>query len=119
MVCKASAYSITWSRVTSVQDVMAHEQIVRAEGHKLPLLAAHPTFHHQAHRSREVIVADAGGHASKVFEGADMAVEESLLLLAGKGHHKAPPAVGQPHDKDLHGLPDPADHVDDSIAKVV
>ena len=91
---------------------MALEQIVRAEGHKLPLLATHPAFSHQADSGRQVIVADAPGHAPKVFEGAHMAVEKGLLLLAGKGHHKAPSAVGQPHDKDLHRLPDSADHGD-------
>src|SRR6266496_24209 len=91
---------------------MALEQIVRAEGHKLPLLAPHLAFHHQADSSRQVIVADAGGHTPKVFESADMSVEEALLLLAGKGHHKAPSAVGQPHHKDLHRLPDPADRGD-------
>src|SRR6266516_3525439 len=91
---------------------MALEQIVRAEGHELPLLAPHLAFHHQADSSRQVIVADAGGHTPKVFESADMSVEEALLLLAGKGHHKAPSAVGQPHHKDLHRLPDPADDGD-------
>ncbi len=91
---------------------MALEQIVRAESHELPLFAAHPAFHHQAHRRRQVIVADAPGHAPKVFEGAHMAVEKGLLLLTGKGHHKAPSAVGQPHHKDLHRLPDPADDGD-------
>src|SRR5260370_568833 len=74
--------------------------------------SAKAAFHHQAHRGRQVIVTDAGGHAPKVFEGADMAVEKALLLLAGKGHHKAPSAVGQPHHKDLHRLPDPADDGD-------
>src|SRR5947199_8737026 len=47
-----------------------------------------------------------------MFKGTDMPIEEALLLLTGKGHHKAPSAVGQPHDKDLHGLPDPADDGD-------
>jgi hypothetical protein len=92
---------------------IALEQIVRAERYKLPLLSAHPlAFHHQAHRSRQVIITDASGDAPKVFEGTDMAVQEALLLLAGKGHHKAPSAVGQPHHKDLHRLPDPADRGD-------
>ena len=91
---------------------MALEQIVRAESHELPLLAAHPAFHHQADGGRQVIVADAGRHAPKVLESADMSVKEALLFLAGKGHHKASSAVGQPHHKDLHGLPDPADDGD-------
>jgi hypothetical protein len=33
-----------------------------------------------------------------------MAGEKGLLLLRGKGHHKAPSTVGEPHHKDLHGL---------------
>ena len=47
-----------------------------------------------------------------MLESADMSVEKGLLLLAGKGHHKAPSAVRQPHHKDLHRLPDPADDGD-------
>jgi len=39
-----------------------------------------------------------------VLKGADMPIEERLLLLRGTGHDKAPPAVRQPHDKDLHRL---------------
>ena len=38
--------------------------------------------------------------------------EERLLSLRGKSHDKAPPAVGQPHDKDLHRLLDPCNDRD-------
>ena len=83
---------------------MAFEQVVRAKGDKRPLLSPDSAFYHQPDSGREVVVADAGGHTSEVLKGTHMPIEERLLLLRGKGHDKAPPAVGQPHDKDLHRL---------------
>ena len=91
---------------------MALEQVVGAKGDELPLLAPHLALGHQTDRRGQIVVADAPGHAPKVLEGTHMAGEKGLLLLAGKGHHKAPPTVGQPHHKDLHRLPHPANDGD-------
>ena len=41
-----------------------------------------------------------------------MPEKEALLLLTGKRHDKASPAVGQPHHKHLNRLLDPADDGD-------
>ncbi len=64
---------------------------------------------HQAHSGRQIVIANPPRDASKVLESAHMPVKEALLLLAGEGHHKASPTVGQPHHKHLHRLLHSAD----------
>src|SRR5260370_17680064 len=83
---------------------MAFEQVVRAKGDKRPLLSPDSAFYHQPDSGREVVVADAGGHASEVLKSPRMPREERLFPLRGKSHDKAPPPVGQPHAKHLHPL---------------
>jgi len=73
---------------------VAFKQVVGAKGDKGPLLSPHPAFDHQTNGGREIVVADAPGHASKVLKGTGMSVEKRLLLLARKGHDKTSSAVG-------------------------
>ncbi len=91
---------------------MALEQVIGAKGYKALVLPASFPSCHQLDSCREVIIADAPGHAPEVLERAGVPVEEALLFLAGKSHDKSSPAVRQPHHKHLYRLPHSGDDRD-------
>src|SRR5260370_20362425 len=59
---------------------MALEQVIRAKRHECLILPTSFPSRHDLDGCREVIIADAPGHAPKMLEFASVPVEEALLL---------------------------------------
>ena len=80
----------------------AVKAVVGPQRHKALGLEAVAAPENLLHRRFQVVVADTGGHAAEVLEGADVAVQEDFLALVQVGPGVSPPRRRQAHDEHLH-----------------
>ena len=81
-----------------------------AEGHEALGLDAVPSEQHPCHGRLQVVVLDARRHPTHPGEGVDMAGQERLLGLGGKGPVQGPPRVAQPQREQPQLHHDATDH---------
>ena len=81
---------------------MALEQVMAAKQDKGLLFLTVASGKDMQHRRLEVVVTDPVRYPAKMGECLNVAIEERLLLLGGKRHHKQTPGVAKAHEKKLH-----------------
>lgn len=95
---------------------MRLEEVMAPKTHKgsnlLTRASSFPrAIRHDLDGCAEIVVTDAVGNPAKVFEGAEMRIQETFLGLRGKRHRERPAGVAQTHQEELDFL---AVSIDDS-----
>lgn len=92
--------------------IVAIKQIMAAKAREGLLFAPIMAFEHLEHSRFQVVIGNPLRHTPEKPKGLDMTLEESLLLLERKGHHKPRMRVIQTHGKELdrHPLTRQLDH---------